>query len=163
MSVGPRIVFTRFLTGQSPKLAPWREHFRRVVGHLPGEIVRGTDDADECVVVWQLVSANNRMLARSAVLYGSFDEAVAGARSAVAAADDLSVGLISDDQHGLFGWFVTSAGYPLMTCSRWYGTERDRRQSIELALSSLLVALLSPGARLIHPSLMGGARERINS
>lgn len=163
MSVGPRIVFTRFLTRDSPKLEPWREHFRRVVGHPPLENARGADAADDCAVVWQLVSANNRMLARSAVIYGTFDEAVVGARNAVAAGEGLSVGLISDDRHGLFGWSVSLAGDPLMTCSRWYLTERDRRHSIELALGSLLVALLSPGARLIHPSLMGGARERVDS
>ena len=114
-------------------------------------------------MVWQLVSANNRMLARSAVIYGTFDEAVVGARNAAAAGEELSVGFVSDDRHGLFGWFVSFGGDPLMTCSRWYLSERDRRHSIELALSSLLVALLSPGARLIHPSLMGGAREQVDS
>ncbi len=163
MTVGPRIVFTRFVTGSSPKLAPWREHTRRVVGSAQVAVSPWTEGSDDSAVVWNLVSANNRMLARSAAVFETFDRAVASATQAVEADSTLAVTLVSDDRHGVFGWYATAEGAALMTCSRWYTTERDRRHAIELALASIAVALLSPGARLMDPNLMGGGRDLVGS
>lgn len=163
MTVGPRIVFTRFVTHSSPKLALWRDHTRRVVGESLMESLPSADGSEDCAMVWNLVSANNRMLARSATVFDSFDRAVASAARAVDADPTLSVTLVSDDRHGVLGWYAAAHGAAVMTCSRWYATERDRRHAIELALASIAVALLSPGSRLMDPSLLGGARDLVES
>ena len=155
MSVGPRIVFTRFVTGESPKLQPWRDHLARVVGATVTSSVPKADD----VLVWHLVSANNRVLARSAWVFSSFDEATVSARATVDAGAELAIVPVSEERIGTYGWYATLAGETVATCSRWYVTERDRRHSIALALTSLPHATLLPGARLMDPALMGGSRE----
>jgi hypothetical protein len=159
MSVGPRIVFTRFVTGETPKLRPWREHYRRVVGADPHVADPHVDGVVETAVVWNLVSANNRALARSAGVHPNFEDAVAGARAAVSAGSMLDVVLVSEQRRGVFGWYLALVGDPVMTCARWYVTERDRRHAIDLALTSLAIATLHPGSRLMDPALMGGTRD----
>ena len=148
MSPGPRIVFTRFLSGDSPKLVPWVAHVRQVTG--------STDESAEIednAIVWQLVSANNRHLARSVAIHASFEDAAASARAIVAASSALAVELVSQPTRGSYGWFAAHHGVPVMLCSRWYLTPRDRRHSIALALRSLDEAELHEGVRLVHPSL----------
>ena len=157
MSVGPRIVFTRFASGTAPKLRPWQEHIRRVAGALP--TVVGTDDEKLSVIVWNLVSANNRDLGRGARIYQRFDEAVLDARAAIATKADLEIMMVSGDRDGVYGWSLSNQGLTEMVCSRWYQTDRDRRHSIEVALTALQSASLREGARLTHPSLMAGERR----
>lgn len=156
MSVGPRIVFTRFASGTAPKLRPWQEHIRRVAGALPTVI--GTDSDTASVIVWNLVSANNRDLGRGARIYQRFDEAVLDARAAIATTAELEITLVSGDRDGVYGWSFRHAGTTEMVCSRWYQTDRDRRHSIDVALTALQAASLREGARLTHPSLMAGER-----
>lgn len=146
MSVGPRIIFTRFATVSSPKLVPWNEHAWRVTGIIPVPQSAATEP-DDGAVVWQLLSANNRMLGRSVGVFGSFDSAVSDARAVVIAGSTPAVRLVSDERRGMFGWYTELSARPSMTCARWYSAERDRRNSLELALSSIVVALLHPGAR----------------
>lgn len=150
MSVGPRIIFTRFAAASSPKLVPWNEHAWRVTGITPrrqSPIAESDAESDDGAVVWQLLSANNRMLGRSVGVFTSFDSAVTDAQAVVVAGPTLAVKLVSDERRGMFGWYTERSDRPSMTCARWYSAERDRRHSLELALSSVVVALLHPGAR----------------
>ena len=156
MTVGPRIVFTRFASSTSPKLRPWREHVRRVTGAAP-ELI-GFDDETSSIIVWNLVSANNRELGRGAHLYQRFDDAVLGAQRVIAESGELTVMSVSGDRDGVYGWSATHAGSPELVCSRWYQTDRDRQHSISIALAALRVASLREGARFNHPSLMAGER-----
>jgi hypothetical protein len=155
MSVGPRVVFVRFLTSESPKLNPWVSHRTRVLdaAAAPSPALNGD------VVVWQLVSANNRQLARGASLHGSFESAHESALAAVSAGDGLAVTLVSEAGRGVYGWYASLDGEPAMTCSRWYLTDRDRRYSIDIAMRSVASAILHSGARLTDPALMGGDRD----
>jgi hypothetical protein len=154
MSVGPRIVFTRFPSPDSAKLVPWRDHHRRVVGVDPQQ-----DDQAAAVIAWTLISANNRQLGRAGRLFGRFDEAVTGAQR-VTLLDDLEVRLVSVRRLGGFGWFLATADIAELTCARWYETERDRRQAIAAVVAALRVATLQPGARLLRADAQPSAAER---
>jgi hypothetical protein len=158
MSVGPRIVFTRFVSGMSPKLRPWREHVRRVTGTAP-EII-GLDDESASVIVWNLVSANNRELGRGAQIFQRFDEAVLSAQRIIA--QQLDVVPVSGDRDGVYGWRAAYEGTTELVCSRWYQTDRDRQHSIMIAMTALRAASLRAGARFNHPSLMAGERSEFD-
>jgi hypothetical protein len=151
--VGPRIVFVRFQSRESPKVTPWLDHVSRVVGH------REPDDASDLghgCFVWQLVSANNRELARSVGVYSSFESASANAQSVVDAHQRAVVAQVSEAGRGAYGWFASVDNTPVMTCSRWYVTDRDRRYSIDTAVKAVSTATLHAGARLSYPALRGG-------
>lgn len=144
---GSRVIFTRFTNAESVKLRPWREHRRNVVG-AGGEPTRKIAEGARYAVVWQLISANNRELARSADVFDDFEDAVLSAREAV----DLvsthgEVVPVSSDQMGTYGWYVRILGHPAVICSRWYAAERDRQQAVRLTLQSLPTAQLAAGAR----------------
>lgn len=151
MTAGSRIVFMRFATSRSPKLALWIDHFDRVVGHGPRVVNSLVTSQDECIVVWQLVSANNRMLARSANLFERFEDAQADAQNAAISTAEREFVLTSHQRRGEYGWYAAQGGEVEMIGARWYGTERDRRNAIELAESSLAVSHLASGARPIDP------------
>jgi hypothetical protein len=153
MAVGPRIVFVRFQNADSPKLTPWISHVSRVVGRTARAVVPVVGDSR---VVWQLVSANNRELARSVDVYGTFEAATAGAQHVVDSSSTSVIEQVSEAGRGVYGWFVTVDGVPVMTCARWYVTDRDRRHSIEIARRAVVSATLHTGARLNLPALMGG-------
>ncbi len=159
MSVGPRVVFVRFVASDSPKLTPWLGHLQRVLGSRvahasPGEPLPVT----ESLLVWQLVSANNRQLARSVEVRDTFEVATADAREVIESSNTLQVELVSEAGRGVYGWYASIDDTPVMTCARWYLTDRDRRHSIELALRAIAIATLRPGARLTDPALMAGDR-----
>jgi hypothetical protein len=160
MSAGPRIVFVRFLTVDSPKLAPWVAHAGRVIGAHQGETVATKPSTG--LVVWHLVSANNRELARGADVLDTFEGARANASAVVRAADQLSVESVSEAGRGVYGWFASLDDRPIVTCARWYVTDRDRRHSIQLALRSIAIAELHAGSRLTDPALLGGERVRLD-
>jgi hypothetical protein len=143
VSVGTRIVFARFETIHSTKLVPWQEHTRRVAGV---EVVDGSD-ADPAIV-WKLASANNRTLARSASIHASFEEARSEARALVRDVVRLEARLASNEQSGSYGWFLLDRDEPVVICSRWYSTPRDRTQALQLARRALAGAVLESGA---HP------------
>lgn len=153
MSVGPRVVFTRFVTRDSPKLTPWTAHRDRLIGRA-GASVAGSSLDHDVAIVWQLVSGNNRQLGRGADVHGSFESAAETARSVVESAGDLTLAAVSEAGRGLYGWYAVLEGTPVMTCARWYTTERDRHQSGALALSAIARAELAVGTRLMDPALM---------
>lgn len=159
MSAGPRIIFVRFLTPGSPKRAAWTSHSRLVLkafdDEAPAESASG-------LVVWQLVSGNNRKLARGIDVIDTFDGARVNAGDLVAASDRLEIEFVSEAGTGLYGWFASLDGRPVMTCARWYVNDRDRRSSVELALRCLAIAELHSGTRLSDPVLSGGKRGTLN-
>ena len=159
MTVGPRIVFVRFLSSDSPKLTPWRTHAARVLGQAVSETAQQSGD-DESRLVWQLVSGNNRQLARSVGVFSSFEAATVEVQTVVDAGDNLDVHLTSEAGRGVYGWYANVAGQPVITCARWYFTDRDRRQAVDLALRSVPHAILHVGARLTDPALLGGSNVR---
>lgn len=157
MTVGPRILFTRFASGHSPKLQPWLAHLHRIlladgraVPALEGELGDGA-------LVWQLVSGNNRQLARSAGVYSSFDSATSSVTAMASEAARLSVALVSEHQRGVFGWYASLDGNPVLACARWYDTERDRARSIKLVIPSFAIAVQLPTVRLIDRALPTGS------
>lgn len=158
MSLGPRVVFMRFLDDESPKLTPWIDHASSVMGVRAGVPTPATSTSDESRSVWQLVSANNRQLARGVGVHPSFDSARQHAELVVESGPRLVVEHVSESRRGVYGWFATLDDVPVMTCARWYLTDRDRRHSSELAARSITAASLLSGARLSDPTLMGGRR-----
>lgn len=158
MTVGSRIVFMRFARGRSPKLQLWIDHFDGVVGpDLERRAPRQTR-SDDGVVVWHLISANNRMLARSTSIHATLDDAIEETARLQSAAQEMQFKLVFDKLRGLYGWYASVDGIVALTCARWYATERDRRSSIELAVISLSVAVLRPGARLMTTEVSSSAR-----
>ena len=154
MTVGPRIVFTRFVSGDSPKLQPWISHLKRTLRTNAHHAIPALDGLQTGAVVWQLVSGNSRQLGRSSRIFGSFESASADAQRIIARAADLETVLISEHLRGVYGWYAAIDGEPAVTSARWYETERDRARSIALALTSLATAALQPGSRLVDASLM---------
>jgi hypothetical protein len=130
-------------------LKPWLAHARRVLGEA--ESLR-RESSTQGFIVWQLVSANNRQLARGIDVHETFEDARATVTALSSASESLSVEYASEAGHGLYGWYLKLDERPVATCARWYLTERDRRNSIDLALRSIGVATVHVGARLTEPS-----------
>lgn len=176
MKVGPRVVFTRFTSLASPSLGSWIAHAARVTGHEP-ELVASTKPHAKSpwaggagqaeatpshlptVVVWHLVSANNRTLARSAQLFSAIDDAIESAERSIISASRLQIANVRDDPRGVHGWLANDSDSMLMICARWYLSERDRKHSVDLACESLGAAVLRPGTRLIHRVTGADIRE----
>ncbi len=162
MSLGPRVVFMRFLDDESPKLKPWIAHVSSVVGAHALTMPSMSPSSLDGSAVWQLVSANNRELARGVGIHATFEEARQHAERVVGSGAALQIAPVSESGRGVYGWYASIDGEPVMTCSRWYVTDRDRRHSAELAARSIATAVLLPGARLSDPTLMGGRRGAAN-
>lgn len=157
------IVFTRF-TAESPKLAAWKQHSARVVGlgyePAPDDrpVARSADLGNDGIIVWHLKSANNRMLGKSAGTFPTFEDASVVAAQFIDAHEDLKQRLVSQGPRLAYGWFAALDGVALVTCARWYATERDRRNSFALALGQLDSADIGQTARLIPTNYHEGKR-----
>jgi hypothetical protein len=152
MPAGPYITFTRFASAGSPKLRPWHQHQAHVIGaSLDVATVLSSDCA---VVVWQLVSGNNRILGRGAHTFATIEESAMDAEITVREAAALTVTRVGEPSRGSYGWYLALDGDPALICSRWYATERDRRYTIAHAIEALPVAVLRTAVRTIHPDLM---------
>lgn len=156
MPAGPQITFTQFDSAGSSKLVPWRDHVARVAGSAPVAAVATARDTS--VVVWQVASGNNRSLGRGARLFPSLEDAASDARRLADGADFVKVNRVGDPSRGRYGWFFSVDDVVVMVCSRWYGTERDCRYAIALALAAMPTATINGEVRRIHPSLMASAR-----
>ena len=143
MTVQPRVIFTRFAGVENPEFGPWLAHVSRVLGRRAPTVVKMADPT-----VWQLVSANNRELARSARIFAGFRAASDSAASTVAGLPSAIVRPVVDETRGLQGWYFSIDGDPAVICSRWYLADRERSQAVNLALSSLSIAVLADGARV---------------
>lgn len=143
LTVQPRVIFTRFSGVENPELRPWLAHVNRVLGTRAPAVAVATDPS-----VWQLISANNRELARSAGVYAGFRAASDAAAETVAGLTSAVSRHVVDDARGLLGWYLAIDDVPVAICSRWYLAERERSQAVNLALNSLKVAVFSDSARL---------------
>ena len=155
MSNGSRVIFTRFSAPESSRLSAWRSHFAAVVGAPLADADPGSGRERLGASVWHLVSANNRTLARSPSTYANVDDAVDSASALIASSAEVQVHFVSAQSRLGYGWYGTLIGETRLTCARWFATERDRRQSIELALNSLAAATTSPNARELSGSERG--------
>jgi hypothetical protein len=159
MSVGSRVVFMRFTAARSPKLQLWASHFAEVVGRPPVTVGSRLAGEQESIVVWHVISANNRMLARSADLYERFEDARVGALAARGLTTGREIVLTSHKERGEYGWYATADENVEMVCSRWYRTERDRHNAIVLAEASLHNSELSTGARAVEQLATAGSQK----
>lgn len=140
--MGAHIVFARFPSLDSYRLHPWTEHTASVTGsRVPAG--RGGE-----ALVWQLASANNRQLARSAEVHTSVPDVVSDAFTVVAQSE-AEIILVRKDGAGAFGWYLATPFRVLAICPRWYPTERERRHSIELVLDALPGAELTRAVRVV--------------
>ena len=157
--VGPRIVFTRFASPQSAQLRPWREHTARVRGVLSGALEPVVESG---TIVWSLISANNRELARGGAVHDAYDDAVSHASSVVAASAELEPRLTAERTRGTYGWYLVRVEQVELVCARWYDTVRYRNQAMDAARAALPVAVLVDGARYAVPR-SARSREYVGS
>jgi hypothetical protein len=155
MAVQPRVIFTQFSSVDSTEFRPWIEHLDRVLGKLSP--VR-RDVADP--TVWQLVTANNRELARSAGLFDGFGSARDAAKATVASLAKAVPHSVVDDRKGLHGWYLSIEGAPDVVCARWYLADRERTQAVAVAVGALAGATLGEGARVAVDRSSNGLAER---
>jgi hypothetical protein len=155
MSVKPRVVFMRFAARGTSKLELWQTHRDRVLGFSASIVETFGQTTDGSVVAYNLVSTNNRVLARSAHLYAHLGDAIAAAHTLVESAAALKIALVTDSLRGQYGWHGSAAGVAVLTSDHWHATERDRRASVEVSLIALATAEIATEARLIDTSLTG--------
>ena len=156
MAVQPRVIFTRFSSADSSEFRPWMEHLARVLGSKNPSQVAVKDPT-----VWQLVSANNRELARSVGLFSGFASARTSAEAVARALPRATVRSVVDERQGLHGWYLLLDGEPMVACSRWYFADRERTQAVNLALAALALANFAEGARLVAERAQKGQDERV--
>lgn len=137
MTNGPRVVYLTMPATDPVRHARWVGHGRQLIGMGPEGLSLIQADGSAGFVVWHLVSANHRTLARGADLYPDRPTAERAVKSLSTSAPALKIHLVSRRQPGVYGWYATHAGAPILTCARWYESERTRRESIELALAAL--------------------------
>jgi hypothetical protein len=133
-----KIVFTGAHARDRALLDSWLNHAQKVTG-----LEAGNAAAEGPAVVWHLAASNYRVLARSARIQ---PDRVSARLDAVAAATAAASGelvprLVKNGLLGAYGWYAVLESAPVVTCARWYSTERDRRDSIRLAFSALAEAL----------------------
>jgi hypothetical protein len=158
MTVGSRIVFMHFSSARSPKLNLWNDHFHRVVGQDAKRPNADSEQADDGAFVWHLISANSRMLARGASIHATLEGAMEDTSRLQAIAGEIQFRHVCDKFRGPYGWYAAAEGIVALTCARWYATERDRRSSIELTMTSLSIAILRPETRLVQPEVSKSLR-----
>src|SRR4051812_44069117 len=129
--MGAHIVFARFPSRDSFRMHPWTQHAVEVTGEQPTSSGAGGE-----ALVWQLASANNRQLARSAAIHRSVPDVVDDATTVVHEHEG-EVILVRKDGVGAYGWYLATPFRILALCPRWYPTERERRHSIKLMLGAL--------------------------
>jgi len=141
------VVFTLF-DEVAVKSAMWFGHARQIVGgnadefHPPGG----------AFIVWQLVTANSRPVARSIAGFASLDLAISDARRVASLASQATISLVLDQPNGLRGWVATVDDDAITTCARWYVSDRDCRNAAELAVASLPSAPLAPTMHIVRAS-----------
>jgi hypothetical protein len=157
MTVQARVIFTRFGGIEHAGLSPWLAHTKRVLGKLAPPVTAVVDPT-----VWQLVSANNREMARSAVVYSGFRAASDAVSESIAKLPSAVVRTVVDEGRGLHGWYLAIDGEPAVICSRWYFADRERSQAVALAVASLAVAVQAEGARLAVDRTARGNGTRVH-
>ncbi|CAN5378534.1 hypothetical protein BH11ACT3_BH11ACT3_26000 [soil metagenome] len=133
-----KIVFSGAPARDRSVLDSWSTHARKVTG-----LEAKAESAVGPVVVWHLAASNYRVLARSVQIFDERDDAQRDALAAAAAAasGQLTPRLVKNGYLGAYGWYAVVESTPVLTCARWYSTERDRRDSIRIAMAALVEAL----------------------
>lgn len=157
MAVMPRVIFTRFSSADRPEFRPWIDHLERVLGSAAPAVPRHLADA----TVWQLVSANNRELARSASVFSGFREAYESAAGTISRAPSGVVRAVVDERSGLQGWYLAVDERPEMVCARWYFADRERTQAARVALAAMGDAVVVERAKLQPDRFAGEAMTRV--
>jgi hypothetical protein len=157
MAVQPRVVFTRFSDIDSPELQPWLNHLSRVIGRRAT-----TGRAVPYPTVWQLLTANNREVARSAELFEGFRAARDAAQKTIDGLANSVIRTVVDEGRGLHGWYLSVDDHPQVVCSRWYFADRERTQAVTLAVATLAVATFGDGARLALDRVTKGSDAHVS-
>ena len=156
MAVQPRVIFTRFSRADGLEFRPWLDHLSRVLGtRAPTPVAVSTP------TVWQLVSANNRELARSVALFDDFASAREAAKATVFSLPRAVNRSTVDERQGLYGWYLAIDDVPTVICARWYLADRERTQAVNLAITALAEATFSEGARVVLERSPKGQGERV--
>lgn len=152
----PTILFSSFHSGADPQRQSWAR-FREQVNtrssaslvvvsspEQPASAARRplASSGDGESGIWRLLAPNNRELARSSFLYGSF----AAAHQHVIrlrGADALTSSTVAGPLAQSFGWFVAWRGVPVMTCTKWFGSVSSSNEAAQAALASFMRAVVS--------------------
>src|SRR5918993_3162079 len=112
MHAASRIAFSRFTSGDDPMLLAWGRFRKRL------ELPPHDDTAEVSVrhastlhppasmerIVWRLFASNNREIARSARVYGSFAAAKEHVAAIQSRIDELEVHVVRGPETGAYGW-----------------------------------------------------------
>lgn len=150
MASAARIVVLVFSDRSVSRLSPWRAHAAAATGNSAPVVKRAAVAA-----VWQLAAPNNRPLARSAGVFDVPALALADAHDVVAAGPRLVPVLVRREHSDELGWHLLLDERPVVTCSRWYLADRDRRKALDAALEAFAHELVAPVVRSIDPEPMG--------
>ncbi|WP_156891335.1 hypothetical protein [Agromyces subbeticus] len=126
MHTSPRIAFSQFRSGEDPMLLAWARFRSRLapapdvasIGDRLGSVAKEPLSIER--TIWRLFASNNREVARSARVYGSFlaaREHVLMLQSRVA---ELDVQFVRGPETGSYGWTVALDDRAAATCARWY-------------------------------------------
>ena len=153
----PRVTFTMFTSDEDPMLRAWmrfrdpilsprdveaRSSLRHLLTDLPRSEL-GARGAVREFGFWRMLASNNRELARSFLLYRSFEQARSHVRMLQSEPGSLDVTYVSGSGTSSRGWIVTAAGEPVMTCSRWYDSTSARAAAAMGALAAFPLAVVS--------------------
>ena len=149
MTVGARIVFTSLRSSEPARLRSWLDHASRLVA--PHAVQSSVDDG----VVWQLTSANHRMIARSALVHDSFESAHDAVLEVRQGLDRVVVRTVKLSSSPVYGWYGVLDKALVLTCARWYSTVRDTRDSLRDAMVALATAPVEEAPRQVAGSRGG--------
>ncbi|WP_374946937.1 hypothetical protein [Agreia sp.] len=155
------IVFSSFTSAADPMPRAW-SRFRDQLTSTDQRPVDGLADPQSgSVCVWRLLASNNRELARSAVLYRSFDDARAAVFAARLPRQDFEIRSVHGPNAGTHGWFAQEPdGSPLMTCGRWYGAHAASVDAAQHSIEAFCLAtVLAEGPRRLSPDRRRSVRE----
>jgi hypothetical protein len=143
MHAAPRIAFSLFRSGNDPMLLAWGRFRSRL--ELPPDdeptpvaVARASNVNPPAPVertVWRLFASNNREVARSARVYGSFAAAKEHVAAIQSRVDELEVHLVRGPEAGAYGWIVGLDRRAAATCARWYPAS----VCVEAATSALVL------------------------
>ncbi|MBN9153306.1 MAG: hypothetical protein J0J05_04900 [Microbacterium sp.] len=137
-----RIVVIELASAQ--RIHSWRDHCTPALGLTRAD--HGPLVA-EARFVWQLVSGNNRAIARGYRAYTTATEAQEHAAALRAVAGRLAVRTLRLSHDAVYSWVATHGADIVLMSARSYSTVRDVRDSIVMALATLPEATAGPARR----------------
>lgn len=176
-----RIAFTQFINPRMPAISRWREREEELMASpqdldFPSPLLGLADrrqaanftqaaaplmlrqtgkppNFNETFIVWRLISANHRELARGAGVFPDYAQAAARAESVRDAAANLRVTLVRRSRTGELAWHAALGGRPVVLAAAWHRSARDRDRSLATALQAL------GGARILATVARHGHRH----